>query len=343
MSGVDIATVLFDAAKEPTTTQRPEKAWVPAPTPTATQLLADALIERATVPAEAARGIRALTRHPRRVAGKLAGGGAAVGSALWATLRPAPPSPLNVRIGPHRRYTWVDADLREFKAIKDELGGTVNDVVLTAVALGLGRYLRRHGHPTEDVELRALVPVSVRADAEHGALGNRVAAMYAPLPVGLEDPEDAYRRVHEAMAGLKESGQAVGAQMITQLGDFAPPTILTQASRVAARQRFFNVVVTNVPGPQFPLYIAGRRLLRLYPVVPLSLMQALGVAIMSYDGRLGFGLLGDFDALDDLDDLAEDLETSIAALAATAGVRPPTNGRGRARTARSRLRAASPA
>jgi diacylglycerol O-acyltransferase / wax synthase len=347
VSGVDIATVLFDTQPEPSPTAPPEHPWVPKPEPSRAQLLADALIERATVPSEAARGLRALTRHPRKVAGKLVESGAAVGSTLLATLRPAPPSPLNVRIGPHRRYTWVDADLAEFKAIKDELGGTVNDVVLTVVALTLGRYLRRHGHPTDDLELRALVPVSVRADAEHGALGNRVAAMYAPLPVGLEDPEDAYRRVHEAMAGLKESGQAVGAQMITQLGDFAPPTILSQASRLQARQRWFNVVVTNVPGPQFPLYVSGRRLLRLYPVVPLSLMQALGIAIMSYDGRLGFGLLGDFDALADLDDLADDLETSIAALARVAGARPPTrpptNGRGARTAARGRLRAAAPA
>jgi hypothetical protein len=151
--------------------------------------------------------------------------------------------------------------------------------------------------------------------------GNRVAAIYAPLPVGVEDPEEAYRRLHEAMAGLKESGQAVGAQVITQLGDFAPPTILSQAARLQARQRWFNLVVTNVPGPQFPLYVLGHRLQRLYPVVPLAPNQGLGIAIMSYDGRLGFGLLGDFDALADLDDLAGDLEKAIRSLARAAGVR----------------------
>jgi hypothetical protein len=177
------------------------------------------------------------------------------------------------------------------------------------------------------------VPVSVRADVESGALGNRVAAMYAPLPVGVEDPEEAYRRVHESMAGLKESGQAVGAQVITQLGDFAPPTILSQAARLQARQRWFNLVVTNVPGPQFPLFVLGRRMLHLYPVVPLSLNQALGVAIMSYDGTLGFGLLGDYDAVADLNELAGDLEASIAGLARAAGVRgrPSSNGHSRSR------------
>jgi WS/DGAT/MGAT family acyltransferase len=321
ISGVDITTVLFDASPDPLPVPPPDRPWTPKPPPSKAELLAEALLERTTTPAEAARAARALTRGPRRALRRAVRDTAAVGETLLATLRPAPPSPLNVRIGPHRRYTWVDARLDEFKAIKDELGGTVNDVVLTAVTLALGRWLRRHAFPTENLELRALVPVSVRADVQRGALGNRVSAMYAPLPVGVEDPELAYRRVHEAMAGLKESGQAVGAQVITQLSDFAPPTILSQAARIQTRQRWFNVVVTNVPGPQMPLYVQGRRMLRLYPVVPLALNQALGIAIMSYDGNLGFGLLSDYDALADLDDLAEDLESAIADLARTAGVR----------------------
>jgi diacylglycerol O-acyltransferase / wax synthase len=335
VSGVDITTVLFDVAPEPAPIPDPDHAWAPAPPPGDAELVARALVERATQPREALRSLRALTRAPGRVVPPVAG----VASALRALLTPAPPTPLNVEIGPHRRYTWVDGDLAEFKAIKDELGGTINDVVLTAVTLALGRWLRRHGVVTDDLELRALVPVSVRADVERGALGNRVAAMYAPLPVGREDAEDAYRRVHEAMAGLKESGQAVGAQVITQLGDFAPPTILQQAARLQARQRWFNVVVTNVPGPQFPLYMLGHRLERLYPVVPLARGQALGVAIMSYDGQLGFGLLGDYDALADLEDLAADLRTGIAELARAAGVR----GRYGTRRGRSRTGPRAPA
>jgi diacylglycerol O-acyltransferase / wax synthase len=321
VSGVDITTVLFDTAPDPAPVGPPEQPWAPKPPPSRAQLLAEALVERATDPAEGYRALRSLARAPRRVAAQLGTGAASVGSMLGALLRPAPPSPLNVPIGPHRRYTWVDGDLAEFKAIKNELGGTVNDVVLAAVTLAVGRWLRRHGFPTDGLELRAMVPVSVRADVERGALGNRVAAMYAPLPVGIEDAEEAYQRVHEAMAGLKESGQAVGAQVITQLGDFAPPTILSQAARLQARQRWFNLVVTNVPGPQLPLYVLGRKLERLYPVVPLAPMQALGIAIMSYDGKLGFGLLGDYDALADLEDLAADLDSSIGRLARAAGVR----------------------
>jgi WS/DGAT/MGAT family acyltransferase len=232
----------------------------------------------------------------------------------------APSSPLNVKIGPHRRFTWVEGDLERFKAIKNELGGTVNDVVLAGVSLALGRFLRGRGIDTEGMRLKAMVPVSVRADAERGALGNRVAAMSAPLPVDLADPIECFSVVHEAMGGLKDSGQAVGAQVLTDLADFAPPTIMSQAARLQARQRFFNLVVTNVPGPQFELYMLGRRLTALYPQVPLTQNVALGIAIMSYHGRLNFGLLGDFDAMPDLEQVGRDLGAAIDELALAAGV-----------------------
>jgi len=143
-----------------------------------------------------------------------------------------------VSISPHRRFDWVEAELERFKAIKNVLGGTINDVVLSVVSLALGRWLRDRAFPTDELTLKAMVPVSVRADAERGALGNRVAAMWAPLPVGLEDPTAVYAEVHAAMQGLKESGQAVGAQAITRLADAAAPTVLGQAARLQSRQRF---------------------------------------------------------------------------------------------------------
>jgi diacylglycerol O-acyltransferase / wax synthase len=320
VSGVDIVSVLFDAAAEPSAPPAPPSSpWLPRPVPTRTELLAEALLERTTVPAEALRGVRHATRAPRAVAQRVVGQLAGLGSMAAAGLNPAPRSPLNVAIGPHRRYTWVDADLGRFKAIKSSLGGTVNDVVLTSVALALGRWMRGRGEDTDGLVLRAMVPVSVRAEAERGALGNRVATMWAPLPVGVRDPVDCFDEVHDAMRGLKESGQAVGAETLTQLADFAPPTIMSQAARLQARQRFFNVVVTNVPGPQVELFLMGHRLRGLYPVVPLALKQALGIAIMSYNGRLGFGLLGDFDALPDLEDIATHLEGAIADLGAATG------------------------
>jgi WS/DGAT/MGAT family acyltransferase len=319
VSGVDVVSLLFDPDPDPPPPAPPSRPWLPRPVPTQTELLAEALLERSTVPAEALRGVRALTRAPRQVAERLAGGVAGLGSMALAGLSPAPKTPLNVDIGPHRRYTWVDADLGRFKAIKSGLGGTVNDAVLTAVTLALGRWMRGRGEDTEGLVLRAMVPVSIRAETQRGALGNRVATMWAPLPVGVEDPKAAFDEIHEAMRGLKESGQAVGAETLTQLADFAPPTIMSQAARLQARQRFFNLVVTNVPGPQVELYLLGRRMLGLYPVVPLALKQALGIAIMSYNGRLGFGLLADFDALPDLADIAEHLQGAIDDLARVSG------------------------
>ncbi len=318
VSGVDIATVLFDTSPEPAPAPEPEP-WIPRPMPSPAQLLADALLERATAPGEMARGVRALARGPRQALERAREAVAAVGS-LASAGGGAPPTPLNVPIGPHRRFTWVDAELRRFKDIKDSLHGTVNDVVLTAVTLALGRFLRARGVDTSRLELRAMVPVSVRADAERGALGNRVATMWAPLPVGIEDPVECFGVVHDAMAELKSSGQAVGAQVLTELADFAPPTIMSQAARLTARQRFFNLVVTNVPGPQIPLYLLGRELQAIYPQVPLAPRQSLGIAIMSYNGRLHFGLLGDFDAMPDLERLGEDLGAAIDELSLAAGV-----------------------
>jgi diacylglycerol O-acyltransferase / wax synthase len=328
VSGVDITTVLFDTAPEPVPTSRPPVPWTAKPLPGRAKLLGEALRERTTVPAEMTRGARALLRAPRRALSQVAKGVTDIGATTLAGINaPAPDSPFNVDIGPHRRYTFVDADLNQFKAIKDSLGGTLNDVVLASVSLALGRYLRRKGTDTDGLELKAMVPVSVRADSERGALGNQVAAMWAPLPVGVENPTESLHQIAAAMDDLKKSGQAVGAQVLTNLAGFAPPTILSQAARLQARQRFFNLVVTNVPGPQFPLYVLGRRLRVLYPVVPLARRQALGIAVMSYDGHLGFGLLGDFDALPELEAIAGDLKWAIASLARAAGVRGGTRPR----------------
>jgi WS/DGAT/MGAT family acyltransferase len=308
--------------------------------PSPAQLLADALLERATVPAEVARGMRATLRGPRTVATRLGRAFGSVGALARTGLQAAPASPFNVRIGPHRRFTWVRADLGQFKAIKNSLGGTVNDVVLAAVAGALGSYMRRHGESTDDVELRAMVPVSIRADIERGALGNRVAAMWAALPVGVTDPVARLDTVSEEMRGVKQSGQAVGAEILTRMSGFAPPTIMAQAARLQARQRLFNLVVTNVPGPQFPLYLLGRELQGIYPMVPLAENTALGIAILSYNGQLNFGLVADYDALADVEVLADELRTSIEELAEAAGAPvpapPPTEAGTRASRARAR-------
>ncbi len=320
ISGVDIMTVLFDTSPDPAVPPDPGQRWLPRPVPSSAQLLGEALVERATMPAEAARSVRAILRAPHQIAGRAVQAAAGVGAMAWAGVTPAPPSPYNAEIGPHRRFTWVRSELSDMKAIKDELGGTVNDVVLASVAGALGRHLRRRGHTTDGLRLKALIPVSVRGDDRRGELGNKVAAIMAPLPVWCQDPVARLDTVRDEMKGLKESGQAVGAQVLTELSGYAPPTVMAQAARLMNRQRMFNLVVTNVPGPQFSLYLMGRRALDPFPMVPLAKNQGLGVAIMSYDGRMNFGLVGDYDLLHDIEDLARDLHDSIAELADAAGV-----------------------
>jgi diacylglycerol O-acyltransferase / wax synthase len=320
ISGVDIISVLFDSSPEPVAPTAPGDRWLPRPIPSRAQLLGEALLERATIPTEIARSVRAVFRGPRRIAEAARDAAVGVGAMAWAGLNPAPSTPYNQPIGPHRRFVWMRASLRDIKAIKDSLGGTVNDVVLATVAGALGRHLRRRGRDTDGLELKAMVPVSVRQDIERGALGNRVAAIMAPLPVWCQEPVARLDIVREELKGLKSGGQAVGAQVLTDLSGFAPSTIMDQASRLMARQRFFNLVVTNVPGPQFPLYLLGRRMLDPFPMVPLAKNQAMGVALLSYDGAINFGIVGDYDLMWDLEDFGEDLQASLEELAVSAGV-----------------------
>jgi diacylglycerol O-acyltransferase len=316
VAGVDITTVLFDAEKNPAQPPEPQEPWLPQPEPSYAQVLGEALVERAISPREMFRSARRVLRGPRRAFRKATDALAAAGSFAWAGIH-APDTPFNAEIGPHRRFAWVHASLADLKGVKDQLGGTVNDVILAAVSGALGRYMRTRGQSTEGLEIRAMVPVNIRQ--EHEAAGNRVTAMMAPLPVWCEEPARRLKLVTESMGDLKASKQAMGASLMTQLADFAPTTITGQAARLQSRQRFFNLVVTNVPGPQFPLFLMGRRMERIFPMVPLAKNQAVCVGIFSYDGQVNFGLIGDYDSMSDLDDLAEDLQASIEELVEAAG------------------------
>jgi WS/DGAT/MGAT family acyltransferase len=321
VAGVDITSVLFDTAPDPETPPAPGARWHPRPEPTSIQLLSDALIERATQPAEIIRTARAAFRAPRQIAKRGFEAISAMG-ALAKTGLAAPPSPLNVDIGPHRRYDWVRTDLNELKEIKDRLGGTVNDVVLAVVTGALRTFLEHRGENVDEITLRAMVPVSVRRSDEYNqTMGNRVAAMMAPLPIYEPDPVERLHLIREELADLKQSGQAVGAQVLTQLSGMAPPTVMAQATRLQPRQRFFNLVVTNVPGPQIPLYVLGRKLLDLFPMAPLARRQALCIAVMSYNGKMNFGLLGDFDAMPDMRIVADGINASLEELRTAAGIR----------------------
>ena len=323
VAGVDLAQVLFDLGPVPAAPPIGLDAWRAAPTPNPLELVAAGLTGMARTGLRAAGGaLEALTRPARA----LAATGVALqglGEVAWETLNPAPPTPLNVPIGPHRRFVVVRSDLADFKAIKDSLGGTVNDVVLAVVSGALRRWLHSRGVRTEGLELRALVPVSIRGQHERGTMGNRIAAMRGPLPVYVEDPVERLRRVREGMLGLKESKQALGAEVLAGVQNFAPPTVLAQASRLNFSTRLFNLIVTNVPGPQFPLYVQGREMLDVFPVAFLPEDHALAIAIMSYNGHINFGLLGDYDTLPEIGRIGEEIEAALAELLAVARAATP--------------------
>jgi diacylglycerol O-acyltransferase len=313
VGGVDIGTVLFDLEPIPEPTPS-EDGWVPAPEPTTAELIARGVADAAVAPVKLAERAVEAVRHPETAARRVGEALEGLGEVVGAFADPAPDVPLNRQIGPHRRFTWTRSELATFKLIKDALGGTVNDVVLAVVTGALRVWLHARGIRTEGLELRALVPVSIRAEDEHGNLGNRITAMRGPLPVYVEDPVRRLRVVSEEMEGLKRSKQALGAEVIARFNDFAPPTLLAQASRINFSTRLFNLIVTNVPGPQIPLYVLGRELEEVFPVAFLPQNHALAVAIMSYNGRVGFGLLGDYDEMEDVETFAEGLSSALAEL-----------------------------
>ena len=343
VSGVDLATVLFDLGAVPAQVEHPQTPWQPRPTPNGLALAARGVRGLVALPLEAAARVVEAATHPGEALHETREALEGLGEVVWAGLNPAPDTPLNVEIGPHRRLVWVRHELSDFKRVKDALGGTVNDVVLATVAGALQKWLRSRGVRTEGLELRALVPVSIRARDEHHQLGNRLAAMRAPLPVYVEEPVARLQVLRRAMDGLKESKQAVGAEVLAGMQALAPPTILAQASRLNFSTRLFNLLVTNVPGPQFPLYLLGRELQDLFPVAFLPRHHALAVAVMSYRGGMDFGLLGDYDAMPGLEQLAGMVDDSLVELvdaAAAEDAEPERNGKGRvssrARTSRPR-------
>ncbi len=289
ISGVGLAMALLDATPE----VRPAgagKPWRPRKAPSPSELLVGSVLEQIWDPVEAVRRLIQGDDSALRQAGELAYG--AIPMLQVAIKGRAPASSLNRPIGRHRLYDAAEVDLNRIRRLKAAAGATVNDVILTVVTGTLRRLLESRG---EDVRasLRALVPVSVRRKGAEGDLGNQVTAVLCPLPV--EEPRAALRmkRVMEAMKTLKASHQAAGGVTLTRLGDFVHPLFVMAAARAQSLARLFNVVVTNVPGPQHPLFLLGRKMDACYPQVPLAAMQTIGISILSYNGRITVGFLGD--------------------------------------------------
>ncbi len=313
----DLMTVLMDAERDAKPTTPP--VWVPEPVPGRTRLLGDAIIERATNPLIAVEQLAGALRTPRQLAGLMTD--TTRGLLGFANVaRHGESSSLNGPLGPHRRWDWARGRLSDIQMVRRTLGGTVNDVVLAAITHGFRDLLQSRGERVDRV-LRTLVPVSVRRPDERGTYNNRVSAIFAELPVGIKDPARRLESISAQMAGLKESKQAVAGETLTSLSGFAPPMLLALGARLASRlpQQTLNTGTTNVPGPQFPLYLAGRRMLETFPYIPLFAEVRVAVAIFSYDGAVSFGVSGDYDTAPDLDVLCRGIEAGLNELVALSG------------------------
>ena len=318
VAAVDIGTVMLDLTPEPR--EVPTDDWRPSREPGRAALVAGAVTDLVKRPTQAIDTTRSAIVDVRATAGKVAGVASGVLQSVVSMAKPAPSSPLNVRIGEHRRFAMADTDLDDYKLIRKTHGGTINDVVLATVSGALRSWLLTRGESVNAATtIRAMIPVSVRSGGQEGPSGNRVSSYFVDLPVGEGNPVMRLHQVSFAMRGHKESGQSVGAEALVQMSGFAPPTIHSLGARVASgmTRRLFNVVVTNVPGPQFPLYAAGARMLAMYPVVPLAKGQAVSIGLNSYDGGVYYGLNADRDAMPDIDVLADLIEESLSELVGT--------------------------
>ena len=317
VSAVDIGTVMLDTSPVPR--EVPADDWTPSRAPGSAKLVMGAVTDLVKRPTQALDTARSAVVDARATAGKAAGVASGVLQSVVSMARPAPDSPLNVRIGEQRRFGMAATRLEDYRAVRQAHGGTVNDVVLATVAGALRAWLLTRGEPVKTTTtIRAMVPVSVRAEGQAGG-GNRVSSYFVDLPVGESNPVVRLHQVSFAMRGHKESGESVGAEALVQMSGFAPPTIHSLGARVASgmTRRLFNLVVTNVPGPQFPLYAAGAQMLSMYPVVPLAKGQAVSIGLTSYDGGVFYGLNADRDAMPDIDVLAGLIEESLAELVGT--------------------------
>ena len=334
VSGTDLLNVVFDDERRSPPADAPP--WEPAPEPSTPRIVGSALAHRAKIPYEGARSVWAAARGPVSTAGRAAEITRAVTS-LRALLRPPPGTSLNGPIGPHRRWAWARGRLADVKSIRTEYGGTVNDVVLAVIARGFRDLLLGRGEDLETVGVRTMVPVSIRTPAERGTYNNKVSAMFADLPVAVADPVERLARVRAQMQDLKESHQAVAGSTLTSLGGFAPSMLLALAGRVATRtpQHAVNTVTTNVPGPQRAIYLTGHRMLEYFPFVPLGGHVRIGVAIVSYDGALNFGVTGDYETAPDIQVLCDGIEAGIAELLPRPSA-PRAGARRESRQARSR-------
>jgi diacylglycerol O-acyltransferase len=309
VSGVDLHAVLLDATPDAKLTDEPEFGWNEVErVPSSLELVADAIEDRTRETLRLAGTVLGAVRDPRKTIRDATTFARGASELARSVLRPAPRTPLNRTISSRRRYALARGSLADAKQLKHTLGVTVNDAILAAVAGGLRVWNEHRRRRPKDV--RVMVPVSVRTD-EDDTLGNRVAMVVIELPVSEPDPLARVERIHASMQEAKSSGAVAAADAIVRMSSVLPTAGIAAITQLQSRFRAFNLLVTNIPGPQFPLYLLGRRLRELYPQAPLAANQGLAVGALTYDGKIGFGVLGDHDLVPDIDVLARGIESSL--------------------------------
>lgn len=315
LAGNELMEIVLDRDRD--AQRRTPTDWRPSPQPSRLGLAVSGVSGIARLPVDIARAATSAVQGFASPADAArAGAVRAFGLASVGRSAASPTSVLNGPLGPHRRWGWARAELSDVKGVKDSAGCTVNDVVLAAIAGGFREYLQQRGEDVESTTIRSLVPVSVRTEAHEGRLGNQVTGMFADLPVDVADPRERLDAVARQMGHLKRSGQAVGVDAMLSAADFVPATLMTLGARVYARtgQRVINTVTTNIPGPQYPIYLLGRRMLEMFPYIPVAQGVRISIGIMSYDGHVAVGVTGDYDAVPDLDVLCSAIEDSLSEL-----------------------------
>ncbi|MEZ5170353.1 MAG: wax ester/triacylglycerol synthase family O-acyltransferase [Acidimicrobiia bacterium] len=312
IAGTELLAAIFDIELD--ADPPPHVEWTPRPEPSSLDLAMHSLRGILAAPVVRTRAALATLHDPVPTIRRLADTARGLGR-MGGMLRPRPPSSLMRPIGPHRRYHWAGASLDDVKTVRRELGGTVNDVVLAVVTHGWRDLLTARGESCEGRTVRSVVPVSLRAPDEHGRLDNRVSVMFADLPVGIEDPVERLTDLSTQLGNLKRSGEIEAVDSFLSGGDATPALPHALASRALTHmQPFVETITTNVPGPQFPLYAAGRKVLELLPFVPIAGRMELTVAILSYMGQLRFAVTGDYEHAADIDVLAGGIERGMTEL-----------------------------
>ncbi len=322
MAGVDLMKELLSPFPVVDIPEPPP--YEPRPSPSKAELLADEAKRRIALPVHALRSFRHLSDSVSGLIDEVDTRLRAMGNALGAGwLKNASKTPLNARIGPNREFRWMKVDLQDAKAVKNSFGGTINDVVLSTVAGAVRKYLLAHDVRVDDLDFRVMAPVSVRSEGDQ-SLGNQVAMWLLDLPIDLKTPRRRYARVAEQTEELKETNQALGASLLVQATSWTPSTILTSAMRLTGTaMRPFNMTVTNVPGPQIPIYFLDALLEVQYPMVPLWTNHGVGIALFSYNGEIAWGVVADSDSVTDLDRFMRYLDEAFRELVHAAKPKPP--------------------